>query len=108
LQSSTGPANNAELMKQLDRMHALMASGFASPEALSSYLAFLDAMPRDIRLTPKATVAVALIDNVLAMDELKLEQRQLRCTLDAAESATYTLLVRIGHRHAEMISRTCV
>jgi hypothetical protein len=65
-------------------------------------------MPQDIRLTPKATVAVALIDNVLAMDELKLEQRQLRCTLDAVESATYALLVRIGHRHAEMISRTCV
>jgi hypothetical protein len=93
-------------MQRLDKLHALSANGFASPETLSSYLEFLDAMPDGIRLCPNAVVAVALIDNVLAMDELKLEQCQLRRSLDAVESATYGLLVRIGRKHGQMIGRS--
>ena len=52
------------------------------------------------------TVALALVDTVLAMDELKLEKRKLRSTLDPVESATYDLLVRIGERHAQMMKQT--
>jgi hypothetical protein len=92
-------------MQRLDKIHALSASGFAPLETLSNYLAFLDAMPQGMRLRPKAIVAVALIDNVFAMDELKLEQRQLRCALDAVETATYSLLVRIGCKHGQIIGR---
>jgi hypothetical protein len=93
-----------EFMQHLDRIHATLADGFAPPEALSGYLAFLDAIPRDVSFSAHVTVAMALVDNVLAIDELKLEHRRLRCPLDALESATYELLVRIGHRHAEIIS----
>jgi hypothetical protein len=93
-------------MQRLDGIHALLGHGFAPPDALSSYLAFLDAIPHGASIAPKVTVAVALIDNVLAMDELKLEQRKLSCALDAVEAATYELLVRIGRKHAEIITHT--
>jgi hypothetical protein len=93
-------------MQRLDKLHALSADGFASPETLSNYLEFLDAMPDGMRLRPKAIVAVALIDNVLAMDELKLEQCRLRRSLDVVETATYGLLVRIGRKHGQMIGRS--
>ena len=97
---------DAELMQQLDRIHAVLGDGCAPPEALSGYLAFLDAMPQGVAFSPHVTVAMALVDNVLAIDELKLEHRRLRCPLDAAETATYELLVRIGRRHAEIMSHT--
>ena len=95
---------HSELMQQLDRIHAILGDGIAPPEALSGYLAFLDSMPRDVSFSADVTVAMALVDNVLAIDELKLEHRSLRSPLDALESATYELLVRIGRRHAEIIS----
>ena len=94
------------MQQQLDRIHALLGDGFAPPEALSAYLAFLDAIPAGVGFSPDVMVAIALVDNVLAIDELKLEHRKLRCPLDAVEAAIYELLVRIGHRHAEIISHT--
>ena len=97
---------DAELMQQLDRIHAILGDGFAPPEALSGYLAFLDGMPQSATFSPHVRVAMALVDNVLAIDELKLEHRKLHCPLDAVEAATYELLVRIGRRHAEIISHT--
>jgi hypothetical protein len=97
-------AVDAELMQQLDAIHARMADGFAPPEALTQYLAFLDAMPDGVSLSSKVTVALALIDNVLAIDELKLEQRKLYRGLDAVENTTYELLVRIGRRHADIMT----
>src|SRR3982750_2629347 len=90
---------DAELMQQLDRIHAQLGGGLAPLEALSRYLAFLNAVASDVRFGPKATVAVALIDNVLAMDELKLEKRKLRCAPEGIEAATYDVLVEIGQRH---------
>ena len=97
---------DSDLIEQVDRVHALLGGGPASPEALSGYLAFLDSMPQEASVSATAIVAVAMIDNVLAWDELKLEHRKLREALDAVESTTYELLVRIGQRHAEIISRS--
>jgi hypothetical protein len=97
-------AVDADLMQQLDAIHARMADGFAPPEALTQYLDFLDAMPHGVSLSSKVTVALALIDNVLAIDELKLEQRKLYRGLDAVENTTYELLVRIGRRHAHIMT----
>ena len=103
------PVNTAaiqlELLRRLDNIHALSATGSAPAGSLLSYLEFLNAIPGGLRLGPKAIVALALIDNMFAMDELELEQRQLRRSLDANESATYDLLVRIGRKHAQMIRR---
>ena len=104
-QPSEGAAIERELMRRVDEIHAASANGSAPPETLADYLSFLDAMPEGMRVCPKAIVAVALIDNMLAMDELKLEQRQLRRSLDAAEAATYGLLVRIGRKHGQIIGR---
>ena len=105
-ESFKASAIEAELMQRLDDIHALSANGLAPHDTLSNYLAFLDTMPQGMRLCAKAIVAVALIDNVFAMDELKLEQRGLRCSLDARESAMYELLVRIGRKHGQMIGRS--
>jgi hypothetical protein len=95
---------DVHLMQQLDRIHAQLGNGFAPPQALSSYLSFLETMPDGASFSPKTTAAVAMIDNVLALDELKLEKRKLGRTLDSVESATYELLVRIGRKHAEIIN----
>jgi hypothetical protein len=96
----------SDLIDQVDRVHAALGRGVAPPEALSGYLAFLDGLPQETSISPNAIVAVAMIDNVLAWDELKLEQRKLREALDAIENTTYELLVRIGQKHAEIISRS--
>jgi hypothetical protein len=101
--SMTAASVDAELMQQLDRIHAQLGAGFAPIDALSGYLAFLEAVPQGMRFGPKVTVALALLDNVLAMDELKLEHRKLRRALEGIEAATYELLVRIGQRHAHII-----
>jgi hypothetical protein len=99
-----GTRLEATVMQQLDRIHAASADGFTPAEALSSYLAMLQAMPQGICFGPKLTVAIALIDNIFAMDELKLEKQKLRRTLNAAEAATYDLLLRIGLKHAQILA----
>ena len=100
------PGLDAALSQQLDVIHAQLGDGFAPAESLAAYLAFLETIPHGMRFDAKVTVALALIDNVLAMDELKLEERKLRRALDAVESATYDLLVRIGRRHGQLIGHT--